>query len=545
MTEFTSLMDGGLSVRIGGVERKDVAYDIGRESTNQGDGEAHFTLPVSDPHDVASQYPELRHGATVAIDHTLNGVTTKIYRGFVIIDPRKAASSVTSELTVDCSGTLDVAKSRGDVGFIFTENDASQWFANKNNAKCFSTNTGNVIDIRVGDEAKVKRDVAGIIGYVPYLGADYMLEVMNGVKRITGNASYDLRDKMTAALIWASTYKTSRDISDYNIIHTWGANTRGDSKPFDYAFGGTTGAGYVALALRTNKAGGVKTTDERFITLENTVLYTDVAQKTIDQAMLAVAQFVGLSLDDYSVATIGSLLPSLLVRPQTDPSSAMATFAAQASQLVEWGYFQGQFRARPMETNPATIRALPNYHTVDPDSPDVDWDVKQHPEDGIPKAIRFLYGHTSKKTKWPAGTPASCIGEADPGWTSGVPFMGTTAPVIPVDFSRHNYTDAKAQSMANQLAQHLGVALSGGEVHITEPTLSDGTPAPYLQGGDWIEGEGTDDGPLYVTKSNLDFNTGYIDLELGLSRDLLIEQLEAAGGGINALALHKPYRKKR
>jgi len=541
------LTDGGLSVKIAGIERRDVVHGLEWESTNQGDGAASFWIEIADPFNPQAEYPELVHGATVAIDHTLNGVTTRLYRGYVITDPRSGYAGEKAVVNVTCGGVLEVAKNRGDVGFIFTDVDTSQWIVNKRSPKCFSFDNSGRIAVEVAEGMKVPHDKAGIIGAVAYLGADHMLGARHGWRRITGTVSWNVKDHLKAALIWWPTYRNALDVSEfYNVVHTWGPDNNGNNKAFDYAFGGTSGAGYLALAMWSNRSGGTKTTAERFIELENVVLYTDVAQKTVDQAMLNVAQFIGLA-DSYNVQTIGSVLPSLVARPYTDPASALATFAAQAPVLVEWGFFCGEFRARPMLKNPAYIHALPNCYRVDAEAPGITWDVTQHPENGIARSLRLIYGRSGKSI-WPPGTPGQVIAPADPGWAVGKAFFGTTSPVITVDFSGHNYTVAHAKEVAKSLASHLGVALSSGQCQIQIPTIqvwSGGSRlAPYIHGGDWIECEQGNCGPLYITRAHVDADTGYVDLDVGLSEDLLIEQLEAAGS-TTAVKLHKPHKKRR
>ncbi len=543
---FTTLMDGGLSVRISGVERRDAVRGLEWESTNQGDGGASFWAEVADPFNPQAEYPELLHGAPVIVEHTLDGATTRLYTGYVLTDPRAGYAGEKAYVAVQCGGAHEVAKSRGDVGFIFTDADTGQWIVNKRSPKCFSFDTSGRVAITAADDTKVRYDRAGMVGSVAYLGATHMLGAMNGWKRITGTVSWDLKDHLKAALLWWPAYKASLDASDYHVIHTWGPDSKGKNKAFDYVFGGAAGAGYVALAMWANRRGGVKTTDERFVELEDVVLYTDALQKTVDQAMLAVAQFIGLA-ESYDVRAIGGVLKSLACRPYTDPASALASFAAQADCLVEWGHFGGEFRARPMLTDPAEIHALPNCYRIDAEQPGITWDVTQHPENGIARSLRLIYGQTGK-TIWPPGTPAQVIAPADPGWAVGTPFMGTTSPVLTVDFSGFNYTADRARRIAQSLASHLGVALSGGTAEIKVPTLpvygGGSRPTPYLHGGDWIECEQGSAGPLYVTRAHVDADTGYVDLDVGLSEDLLIEQLQAAGS-TTAVQLHKPYRRRR
>ena len=240
-------------------------------------------------------------------------------------------------------------------------------------------------------------------------------------------------------------------------------------------------------------------------------------------------------------------MKSLAVRPSTDPASAMASLAAQADQIVEWGYFREVFRASSRcsttRPDPRPADLLPRRRRRPATSL---WEPRQHPEAGIARAVRLIYGHTGA-TIWPPGSPASVIAPADPGWRSGAPFMGVTSPVLTVDFSSHNYAEKQARSIADKLARNLGVALASGPVSITSPTVpvygGGSRPAPYIHGADWIESEQHDTGPLYITRASVDADTGYVNLDAGLSADLLIGQLEAAGS-IRPVPLHKPYRKK-
>jgi hypothetical protein len=247
-------------------------------------------------------------------------------------------------------------------------------------------------------------------------------------------------------------------------------------------------------------------------------------------------------------AEIGSLAKSLLVRPHTDPASALATLAAQAPVLVEWGWLGGVFRARPLLTSPNEIHdpAKTTCYLVDAEDGDIIWDVAPQPDAGTPRSVRLIYGHTGK-TIWPPGTPAQVVAPSDPGLGIGTAFMGTTAPMVTVDFSQQNFTEKEARSIATALAGHLGIAEATGPCSIHRPTLSlygGGTrPVPYMHGGDWVEAEQGGHGPLYVTRARVDADTGYVDCDLGLSSDALIDQLEAAGR-IRPVPLHKPYKKK-
>lgn len=545
---FTTLYDGGLSVRIGGVERRSVVNELEWDSTNQGDGAGSFWVEVANPHNPQAQYPELVHGAPVIVDHTYAGLTTRLYTGYVVSDPRRGVSTDVARVDVECAGPLEVAKSRDDMAFVYTDNEPSIWFANKKSPHCFGFDNGGRIAVTVGDNVKVPHDKAGMIGAVAYLGATHLFKgnggPLSGFKRITATASWNLKDNLRASLVWWPAYRTNLDVSDYHVIATWTGTEK--ARTIDLTFGGADGAGYVALAVFSDKSGGTKTTDERFFELEGVTLYTDVAQKRIDQAMLHVAQLIGLATS-YDTAEIGSLLASLVVRPSTDPASALAQLAAQATDLVEWGWWGGVFRARPLETDPNVIHTLPNCYRVDAGDGDILWDVALRPETGTPRSVRLLYGSTAQSA-YPPGTPAQVIAPNDPGWASGVPYAGITAPVLTVDFSQRNRSTVEAKSIATKLAQRLGVGEAEGTVGIRCPEVplyrGSTRPAPYMHGGDWIEAQQGGAGPLYITRAHVVAETGYVDLDVGLSSEQLIEQLEGIGA-IKPVALHKPHKKQR
>ena len=415
MTAFSSLFDGGLSVIIGGVlsgttviggtERVDAVHDLEWETTCFGEGEATYWVEVSDPFNPRATFPEMIQGATIIVRHTFAGVTTVLYYGYIISDTRSGYAGEKAVVNVICGGAMEVVKGRGDMGYVFDDCDTSQWFANKRNAKNFQVDTSDRVDIRMGDGDKAPHNPVGMVGYVAYEGAQYLLAPLPGIRWITGQASWNLLDHMTAALLWSPTYKVSRLLGDYTVIHQWTANTKGDNQDFSYAFGGSGGCGYVALAQWCDKAGGITLTADRFITLDNCAVHTDTSQKTVDQAMLKVAQIAGLAPAGYSTSTIGSVLPSMAVRPHVDPVSALATFAAQADCIVQYGYFKGQFLSRPMPTSPVTIRQMPNCYLVDATDAGVDWEPTQHPEDGIPRSVRLIYGKVGRSNCRPDRRP--------------------------------------------------------------------------------------------------------------------------------------------
>jgi len=564
-TNYVGLKDGGLSVKIGGVERRDVVHGLEFDSTNQGDGAASFWMDPADPFSPRSQWTELKVGATIDVTHTLDAVTTQLYKGFIINDPRTGYAGEKKVLGIECGGVLEVARWRQDCGFVFTDSDPDQWFENKRNGKWASIDISDVIEIRAEDGTKVPRGPddtprAAMIGYLLYEGATYMKKptgLMNGVKRIRGNITCNLKENMRARLAWSTDYTVERNPADsaYNEIHTWDAGTVLNGYPFDEPVGGVgDNPGYITLQLWTTNSKGQTVTADRFVSIDNVELYTSTNEKTVDEALLAIAQFIDLH-DSELTSTVGSVLQSLVARPMTDPVSAMNTIAQQASVLVEWGWFsyysagsKFRFVARPLLTDPTSIQVLDNCYAIDATEPGTVWDVRQHPdEEGNYKALRFQYGRLGR-SNYPAGFPDTVIRPKTPGWGQGSPFMGTTARVLAVDFSGHNYSVEAAGRNADRLARHLGTGLSSGtcqlkqlEVHRWD-TPSEWRPVPYIRGGDWVWCEQSLCGPLYVVRSHVDVDSETVDLELGLGADALIEQLEAAGA-IRTIKLAKHRRR--
>ena len=545
---YAGLLDGGLSVTIAGTQYRDVAKDLEWESSPQGDGGCVFWVAVTDPFAVSTQYPELRRGSKIIVQHTVDSVTTRLYTGWILTDPRAATATDFARVDVLCGGALEVAKMRGDLAWIFTDPDTSQWIPNKRSPHCFAFDNQGHVRVSVGDNTKVPHDRAGILGAIAYLGAENMLGVYNGWRRITGTVTWNLKDKMRAALVRSSYYNISRDVSDYTTITSW-YNDTGKNANLDMTF---TSAGYVGLALYADVAAGITTTDERRIEIEDCVLYTNTVQKTLDEGMLAIAQFTNLATG-YDTAAVGNLLCGLYVRPWTDAASALATLAAQGVVLVHWGFLGDTFYCKPMLVKQADIHnnSLANCYVVDPALPGIDWVVNQHPEQGAGNSITLLYGHTND-TRWPAGTPGRVTSDPSPGWSSTTPFLGRTAPVMVADFSSHNMTAGHAKSMANSLAKHLGIGESSGTVELTQPTVptyQGGTrPSAYIHGGDWIEPNGTvpagmQPGPMFITRAHVYANTGYASLDVGLASSSLIEQMINAGR-ITRVPLHKPHRRQ-
>ena len=214
--------------------------------------------------------------------------------------------------------------------------------------------------------------------------------------------------------------------------------------------------------------------------------------------------------------------------------------------LVEWGYWDGLFRARPLATDPNVIRTLPNCYLVDASDGDIIWDVAVRPDTGTP---RMRAPHLR-----PHGQQHLAARQPGPGHRAHRPRLGhgqrlhwhhrpgghrrlLAAPLY----------DRGGQALAGKLAEHLGIAEASGTVGVrrtTVPVYSGGTrPAPYIKGGDWLDSEEAGHGPLYVTRARVEAATGYVDLDVGLSSDAFIEQLQGTGS-IKPVPLHKPYRKK-
>jgi hypothetical protein len=545
---FAGLMDGGLSVTIGGTERKTAVQALEWESTGQGDGGASFWLPVTDPFAVKSQYPELYHGVGVQVTHTYDAKPAKtLYKGYILSDPRVGYAGEKAYLNVQCGGVLEVAKWRTDTAFIFTDSDNGAWFEVKRNPKWAVCDNSESLYLGVEDGVVVRKytpNVAAGMGYVAYKGCAYManspsVSGLYAAKRLRAKATWNLKDNMKAGLYWAPDYKRGKQPSDFTEITTWGPNTTGKGVAVDQSFGGTNGAGYVVLFLWKTVDDKKPTTGERFIELENPELYltSDGNEKNVMGAMLAVANFVGLH-GSTDTAAIGSVLQDLLVRPYTDPARAMQDFAAQANVLVDWGWHQGVFRAKPMATNPATIRTLANYFKVDASLAGVKWDVRQHPEEeNVGRVVRLIYGRRGK-SNWPAGYPATVAWPKSPALNGGTAFQKATAPIVTVNFSDHKLGEANARSTAKRLWRHLGKQIQqSGSCIITRQTVLDkdsqAYPAPYMHGGDWVEcttgSAGVNPGPLFIKRCHVQAATGRVEMDVGLASDALVRQLEAAG----------------
>ena len=481
------------------------------------------------------------------------GTTTQLYKGWILNDPRTAYAGEHKRLTIETGGVAEVARWRQDLGFIYTDSDPDNWFENKYNPKWANIQLGDRIEISVDDETKVTYGSSGpkaaVVGYLPYPGFAYMLSKNNGVRRIKGKVSYNLIDKehkLRVRLAWRSEYHATREPEDYTAIKTWGSSGTNDDatdETLDETFASPGGAGYLVLMMYTTDTKGHRVDGDRFFKM-NVELYTSAIEKRIDEAMEDVADYIGLH-DLATTATIGSVEESLVARPPTDPISALNTFASQADKLVEWGWFsyydagvsKFEFRARPMRRDPTVIRALDNCYAIDAEQPGATWDVRQRQEDGeMRRVVRLLYGRKGASTWWPAGYPATAVAPKAPNFTSGQVFRGALAPVLMADFSGTNLSEERARKMARQLAEYSGTGLSLGTVTlqgIDVHQVNSGTtwvPAAYLKGGDFVECEQASCGPLPIMRSHVDVDSETVTLDVGISSEQIIEQLQSAGG---------------
>lgn len=575
---FTSLMDGGLSVRIGcasnwtgGDEFAGYVRDLEFETTEQGCGAASFYLDCTDPHWPITQYGyHLWHGKRISITHTVDAVTRHLYKGFIISDPRSGTAGETGRVTVECGGPLEVAKARGDWGITFSDCDYDEcWVINKRNNKIFQADASDCLELSVDKGEKVPNSRAGIIGYVPYLGAQHLQDMRiggvlahNGVMRMEGEISCNLGDRMRATLFWSDNYNVERNMNDSSIhvIHTWGAS--GDvalnSVHFDTStwWTPTTGRGYLGLAFWCNDADGRVMTKDRFFRVDNVRVYTSLTTHRLDQAMSTVADFIGLHTSKTTTA-IDTVDPTMVVRPMTDPGAGLGQLALQADNLVKWGWWPNQatggvtFQAGDLPKDVTAIRALANCFKLDAASlPGNTWDVQRHPELWEPKAVRIQYGRQGRSA-FPAGTPATAVGPVNPGWSSATPFLGATSQVLAVDFTSRNWPSGKAQRMATKLFNMLTSGASGTVTlkSATLPIYASGTwPCAYVQGGDFIEFSTgmtiKNLGPLYITRSHVVVATGEVTLDVGFAPDKLLEQLQSAGAIVKA-KLHSKHRRRR
>lgn len=565
---YAGLLDGGLTVMVGcaadwtgGTNITSLAHGLEFETSAGGIGGASFWVEVTDPFNVG--YSWLMHGKRVNISHTYDAVTSYLYKGFIVNDPRRALAGETARVTVELGGPTAVAKYRRDCGFSFTDADTQTcWIVNKRNNKVFNCETGDSIRIAVDKGDKVPDDHrGGVIGYVPYLGAQYMIGTnaqnkFNGVKRLDGHITTKLGDGMKARLMGrASGYTDERDVtsSAWTLIKEWTSsltNQYFDSNSWGHSWP-TDGYKYVALVLFSEPATGASNvmSADRSVEFDDVRVYTGTIAKRIDEGMLTIANWLNLHTTS-TTDPLYSVIPSLVARPYTDPITAMNDFSLQCDKLVQWGYFVSrstnniQFRAKLLPTS--GIRAGTSCYTISTTVPGVVWDVRPHPEDGMGdiRAIRFVYGRVGRKSDWPAGTPAAVIGTSvdggpnDPGFrNTGGPFQGASSIVPTVDFSGKNFTDEHAKQIAKRLGRSLMTGdKMGGSASAKDQTLvrtvdSAVVPWAYLQGGEFVvcTQEGATSKPLLINRCHVDVDGQAVELELGLPQDALVRQLESAG----------------
>lgn len=578
---YTILKDGGLHVYVGcasnwtgGTDVQALAHELKFGSGLNGTGSASFWIEVANPFDVSAM-SYLYHGSRVNIYHTVDATTTYLYKGFIISDPKRGIASGTARVFVECGGPLEVAKWRTDCAFFFTDCEAGNWIVNKRNNKVYNVSNDDCLEIQVDKGEKVPSNgLGGIVGYVAYLGAQYMAgsnadNKFNAIKRFDGQVTTRLGDNMRAKLLVADSYTDSRNVnaSAYTTIKTWGDTENERKLPQryfdtnDFWTPPTDGKRYLALALYCMDVAGdnkVMTTDH-FVRIDHPRVYSGTISRRIDEALTTIATWVGLS--GATVTTnIRSVIPNLYAPPYCDPVSAMSQFALQAETLVEWGWWpsrstnQIEFRARDLLVGEQARIDSGRCYTVDASVAAVDWDVRPRPEDGQGdvRAVRLVYGMLGgRQTDYPAGTPAAVIAPGDPRFSNALgPFQGSTACVPTVDFSGRNFSTQHARSVAKSLARKLRSAeRSAGTVsaRVTEPgttgliksSTSTAFPWTYIAGGDFVKCSNDPSvKPLLVTSVSVDVDNEAVTLEVGMPADTLMRQLEAAGS-VRRAKLHR------
>ena len=210
----------------GGTERKSAVHSLEWESTNQGDGSCSFWMEVADPFDPQSTYPELVHGAAVVVSHTLGSVCTRLYTGYILINPTSTQTGPYI-VTVECGGALEVMKGRTDFGVYFTDADCSDWQPHRMNQSGMSVNTSGQVDVRVGKGSEVNSGLAGIAYIMPYGGWWDIASVMEGIAEISGNVSWNLTSPFVAALAYPGLAHTRTTITTTARSGLLRSSTRG------------------------------------------------------------------------------------------------------------------------------------------------------------------------------------------------------------------------------------------------------------------------------------------------------------------------------
>ena len=560
---YAGLLDGGLTIMAGcaadwtgGTNITALAHGLEFETTVNGIGGGSFWIEVPDPFDL-SAYSWLMHGKRINISHTYDAVTSYLYKGYIVSDPRRGVAGETSRVTVELGGPLDVAKWRTDCAFFFTDADTSEnWITNKRNNKVFNCQTGDCVEISVDKGDKVPdNNRGGIIGYVPYLGAQYMIGTaaqnrFNGVRRIDGHISFDLGDNMRARLLAKeSGYTDQRNVtsSEYTVLQTW--TGKADNRYFDsngWWSPPTDGVKYLALALYSTPVTGDNNVmnADRFVRIEDCRVYCGTVSRRIDEGMLTIANWLNMHTLS-STENVYSVIPSLFFRPYGSPVDALNEFSLQSDNLMQWGWWpertSNNVRFRSIYLPTSGIRSGTNCYTVNATVPGVTWDVRPHPEDGQGdvRALRLIYGRMGRRSDWPAGTPNAVIGPGDPGFrNTGGPFQGSSSIVTTVDFSERNFTDEHAKRIAKLLGRNLQGAdkmagsVSSRALALTRTTDSAVFPYAYIQGGDFVVSTQEDANatkPLLVTSCHVDVDNQTVEMDVGLPADGLLRQLEQAG----------------
>jgi hypothetical protein len=563
---YAGLLDGGLRVYIGcgadwtgGTNYSSFVHGLEFETVANGIGGGSFWLEPEDPFDM-SAHPHFRHGKRVNVYHVSDAVTTYLYKGFIVNDPSRGATGETKRVTVEMGGPAEVAKYRTDLAFCCTDADPGEWwFENKRNHKAFNCQTGDSIEISV-DKGEVIPDNmrGGLISYIPYLGAQYMIgsaanNQLDGVKRIDGYVSASLGDNVQARILLPHTRSAGYDDTRYvnaaywDTVHTWTASCRNryfDSNSWDVDWG-ADGVKHLALALYSKGAAGDnnKMNADRFVRLSSPRVYTGTTAKRIDEGILMIADWVNLHTTS-STEELFSTIPSLVARPYVDPISAINQWSLQAESLVKWGWWPSRstnnvvFIAEKLMSGEQEIEDSGFCYTVDTEQPGTSWEANTHPEDGQGdvRGVRFIYGRIGRRSDWPAGSPNAVFGPGTGNFKNDQPFLGATANVPTVDFSSRNFTEKHAKIIAETLGESLKEGqpatgtVSSQALTLTRTSDSAAFPWAYLQGGEFlICSQDSSIKPMLITRSHIDVDSQAVSIEVGLPGDALLRQLEQSG----------------
>ena len=565
---YNGLLDGGLVVMAGcaadwtgGTNISSLAHGLEWETVLDGGiGGGSFWIEVDDPFNVAA-YSWLMHGKRINVSHTYDATTRYTYKAYIVNDPRRGLAGEKSRVTVELGGPLEVAKWRTDAAFSFTDCDTEAcWFPNKRNNKVFSCETGDSIEISVDKGDKVPDNWrGGLISYLPYLGAQYMIgssgvNKLSGVKRLDGHVTTRLGDSMKASVMIPATrtrgYNDTRYVNGtyWDIIKTWSGNNTNryfDSNSWGVSWG-TDGVKHLALALYSQPVTGANNVmnADRMVRFDEVRVYTGTLAKRLDEGMETVADWVNLHTT-VDTDAIYSIVPNLVARPYCSPIDAMSEWALQGNKIVMWGWWPDratnnvEYRAVYLPT--AGVRTSGDCYSVDATAHGVQWEVRPRPEDGQGevRALRVIYGRKGRNTDWPAGQPNAVIGPADPGFrNTGGPFQGATSIVPTVDFSGKNWTTQHAKDIAKSLGRRLQNAdkmagtVTARDVVLERTSDSAEMPYAYLQAGDFLVCDQEDVNstkPMVITRCHVDVDGRQVNIEVGLPADKLLRQFEQAG----------------